>query len=257
MAEEAQVGGPEFDRTKAIDIFGSPVTFEFNPEEETKTVKMKDIDLGSCEFPKDEWKVSKDFDWYIIPGVFARVGASAGGGVKLGGSLSGSGTIKDDANWELEVTGTGSVTAEIWGKLVAGVGVGIPGANLAVELFGQPKLEAKIATSLTGKIGKKNGQWFGKVENPIDLSAELAATCGLQLRGKFLWWEKELASIQFGKITIATAGVKDNMSIDFVSGKMTHETTEPFIKWGEPPKAPDSAETTALREATNGSTDGE
>jgi hypothetical protein len=245
--EESKIA---FNKEKSLQFFEAPIAFKFEDGDDGTSVGLE-ADLPNVKVPETDWNPSTGkMPWPLCPGVSLFAEFSAGGGVTFGGKVGAKGKKNEDGSWEAEVSGTGFAKAEIFGMIDVGIMLGIPLANLSASAYGKPSLSLTVSSGLTGKVGQdKTGKWTGRIEWPIDVLGELAATVGVRLRGELLWWEKELANFEFGKVVIATAGWHDNIGWDFGAGKFFHEAKEPWIKWGEPPTPQPNEELAALEKA--------
>jgi hypothetical protein len=164
---------------------------------------------------------------HLFPGVFvhfnAGVSVAAGARAKVNLGL----TRAQDAGTRYvdSVTASGSVAANglLVGSLSAGLGVGIPGANVTAHASGSLRLQASGSAGVNGTVRRTGGAgswsgWAGKINVDGELKGTLTAAASGYFQWQVLWFDGRFGEFRISEWKLGEAGIKVKGWADLAGG---------------------------------------
>ncbi len=164
---------------------------------------------------------------FLFPGVFVHfnAGVSVAAGARANINLALNRAQDAGTRYVDSVTASGSVAANglLVGSLSAGLGVGIPGANVTAHASGSLRLQATGSAGVNGSLRRTGGAgswsgWAGKINVDGELKGTLTAAASGYFQWQVLWFDGRFGEFKISEWKLGEAGIKVKGWADLAGG---------------------------------------
>jgi hypothetical protein len=154
---------------------------------------------------------------HLFPGVFVHfnAGVSVAAGARANVNLALTRAQDAGTTYVDSVKGSGSVAANglLVGSLSAGLGVGIPGANVKAHASGSLRLSGSGSATVGGTMRRTGGAgswsgWAGRMNIDGDLKGSLTAAASGYFSWQVLWFDGRFGEFRISEWKLGDASIK-------------------------------------------------